>query len=170
MASVGPLEAWWSKKARMSARRRHRVRPSWAISSSPAGTPRRTESIKPGHRAFPAAAVRVSVGGDDLLIDHICEFDGEVFLGVEHGGQAVVLAGRKAAGCGCGRCAPPAYNGSPVSPRRPRVCCWMRWRHRSSEAPARATTWNGLCRYRHNPFYAEVRIMPMWVGRGWSGR
>ena len=34
MASVGPLEAWWSKKARMSTRRRHRVRPSWAISSS----------------------------------------------------------------------------------------------------------------------------------------
>jgi putative transposase len=25
MASVGPLEAWWSKKARMSARRRHGV-------------------------------------------------------------------------------------------------------------------------------------------------
>ena len=33
MASVGPLEAWWSKKARMSPRRRHRVR-ELAISSS----------------------------------------------------------------------------------------------------------------------------------------
>ena len=27
MASVGPLEVWWSKKARMSSRRRARVRP-----------------------------------------------------------------------------------------------------------------------------------------------
>jgi len=45
MASVGPLEAWWSKKAKMSVRRRHSVRPSWAISSSPAGTPRRIEAI-----------------------------------------------------------------------------------------------------------------------------
>jgi predicted Zn-dependent protease with MMP-like domain len=34
MASVGPLEAWSSKKARMSTRRRHRERPGWAISSS----------------------------------------------------------------------------------------------------------------------------------------
>jgi hypothetical protein len=45
MASVGPLEAWWSKKASTSARRRHRVRPSWAISSNPVGTPRRIEPI-----------------------------------------------------------------------------------------------------------------------------
>ena len=30
--------------------------------------------------------------------------------------------------------------------------------------PGQATTWKGLCRYRHNPFYAEVRIMPMWGG------
>ena len=45
MASVGPLETWWSKKARMSARRRDSVRPSWAISSNPAGTPRRIDSI-----------------------------------------------------------------------------------------------------------------------------
>jgi hypothetical protein len=29
---------------------------------------------------------------------------------------------------------------------------------------AQPTTWNGFCRYRHNPFYAEVRIMPMWGG------
>ena len=101
MASVGPLEAWWSKKARMSARRRHRVRPSWAISSSRRA--RRGGSIdQPGHRVLPAAAVRVSVGGDDLLIDHIGDLDGEVFLGVEHAGQAVVLAGGKQLDAGAG--------------------------------------------------------------------
>ncbi len=37
-------------KATMSSRRRHRVRPSWAISSRPAGTPRRMELIRPSPR------------------------------------------------------------------------------------------------------------------------
>ena len=59
MASLGPLEAWRPKKARMSSRRRYRVRPSWAISSNPGGTPRRIEAGQRDHCALAAAPVGV---------------------------------------------------------------------------------------------------------------
>jgi len=35
-----------------------------------------------GHRLFPAAAVGVSVRGDDLSIDHVGDLHGEVLVGV----------------------------------------------------------------------------------------
>lgn len=95
MASVGPLEAWWSKNARMSWRRRHRVRPRWATSSSPAGTPRRIESITAARSRLPRRRLGSPVGGDDLLIDHVGHLHGVVLIGVEHAGQAVMLAGRE---------------------------------------------------------------------------
>jgi hypothetical protein len=38
MASVGPLEAWWSKKARMSLRRRRRVQPN-SVGTGPIPAP-----------------------------------------------------------------------------------------------------------------------------------
>ena len=39
-----------------------------------------------------------------------------------------------------------------------------RRRSSSSALVAQPTTWKGLCRYRHNPFYVDVRIMPMSGG------
>jgi hypothetical protein len=47
-------------------------------------------------------AVGIGVGGDDLLVDHIGDFDGEVFLGVERGGQPFVLPGREQLDAGSG--------------------------------------------------------------------
>ena len=92
MASVGPLEAWWSKKARMSARRRDRVRPSWAISSNPVGTPRRIDSISLVIAFLPRRRFGIGVGGDDFLIDQPGDLDREVFVAVKHLGQPGVLA------------------------------------------------------------------------------
>jgi hypothetical protein len=91
----------------MSWRRRHRVRPSWAISSSPAGTPRRIESITAGQGSFAAAPIRVSVGGDDLLIDHVGDLDRDVLVGVKHAGQPMVLAHRQQLDSGAGNAPDP---------------------------------------------------------------
>ena len=44
----------------------------------------------------------MGVGGDDFLIDHVCHLDRDVFLGVEHAGQPVMLAGRKQLRAGAG--------------------------------------------------------------------
>src|SRR6185503_11404136 len=101
MASVGPLEAWWSKNARMSARRRHRVRPSWAISSNPAGT--RGGSSRSAWSSRPCRApVGIGVGSDDLLINQPGDLDREVLLAVERLGEAGVLAGREQLDSGAG--------------------------------------------------------------------
>ena len=53
---------------------------------------------QPGHRQFAGAPVRVGVGGDDLLVDHVGDLDGDVLVGVEHAAQPVVLAGREQLG------------------------------------------------------------------------
>ena len=102
MASVGPLEAWWSKKARMS----------WG--APPQGAAELGDLLQPGghaaadgvdqcgHRAFPATPVGVGVGGDDLLVDHVGDLDPEVFVGVQHAGQPVVLARREQLKAGAG--------------------------------------------------------------------
>ena len=92
MASVGPLEAWWSKKARMSARRRDRVRPSWAISSNPGRHATANRFDQSGHCLLAATPVRIGVGGDDFLIDQPGDLDREVFVAVKHLGQPGVLA------------------------------------------------------------------------------
>jgi hypothetical protein len=43
-------------------------------------------------------------------------------------------------------------------------------RRTSSNAfTAQATTWNGLSRRRDNPFYGDLRIMPMWSTFGLVG-
>src|SRR6478672_12543031 len=102
MASVGPLEAWWSKNARMSARRRHRVRPSWATSSQSGRYPASDRVDQPGHCSLTAAPVGIGVGGDDLLIDQPGELDGEVLVGVENAGEAGVLASREQLQAGAG--------------------------------------------------------------------
>jgi hypothetical protein len=51
---------------------------------------------------LPSAAVRISVGGDDLPVDQPGDLDGEVFVGVEHAGQPGVLAGREQVQAGAG--------------------------------------------------------------------
>ena len=62
---------------------------------------------EPGHRVFAAATVRVGVGGDDLLVDQPGDPDGEVFLGVEHAAESVVLASREQLKTGAGDAANP---------------------------------------------------------------
>ena len=91
--SVGPLEAWWSKKARMSARRRDRVRPSWAISSGQSGRHATANRFDQScHCLLAATPVRIGVGGDDFLIDQPGDLDREVLVAVKHLGQPRVLA------------------------------------------------------------------------------
>ena len=60
-----------------------------------------------GHGLFAAAPVGIGVGGDDLLVDQPGDPDGEVFLGVEHPGQSVVLARREQLKTGAGDTANP---------------------------------------------------------------
>jgi len=64
MASVGPLLApGWVNQARMSSRRRCRVRPSWASPSRPAGTPAESFDV-PGHGGLAEGLVGIAVGGE----------------------------------------------------------------------------------------------------------
>ncbi len=53
-----------------------------------------------------------------------------------------------------------AHDGSADRPRRPLFCWERRWRTAVSVSLASLTRWKGLCRRRHNPFYAEVLVMP----------
>jgi hypothetical protein len=62
---------------------------------------------QPGHGLFAAAAVGIGVGGDDLLVDQPGDPDGEVFLGVEHAAESVVLASREQLTTGAGDAANP---------------------------------------------------------------
>jgi hypothetical protein len=48
------------------------------------------------------AAVGVSVGGDDLLIDQPRDFDREMLVGVENAAEAGVLAGGEQLQAGAG--------------------------------------------------------------------
>jgi hypothetical protein len=57
---------------------------------------------QPAHRLLAGAAVGVGVGGDDLLVDHVGHLDRDVFVGVEHAGQPVVLARREKVCAGAG--------------------------------------------------------------------
>jgi hypothetical protein len=136
MASVGPLEAWWSKKAKMSSRRRARVRPSWAISSQFGRHAAPDRVDQRGHGFLAAAPVRVAIGGNDLLIDQPGDLDREVFLGVEHASQPSVLTCGEQLESGTGDTPDAVERITSVCQHRPKVCCWRRWRIKSSLAPA----------------------------------
>ena len=89
------------------------------VAAAPQGAAELGDLVEPGghgasdrldqrcHRAFTATAVRVGVGGDDLLVDHIRDLDGEVLLDVEHAGQAVVLASGEQLQAGSGEAPDP---------------------------------------------------------------
>jgi hypothetical protein len=71
---------------------------------------------QPGHCVFAAAAIRVGVGGDDLLIDQPGDFHGEVFVDIEHAGQPGVLAGGEQLDAGAGDAADVGLWRPPGSP------------------------------------------------------
>jgi hypothetical protein len=90
------------------------------------------------HRLLATTTVSIGIGGDDLLINQLGDADREVLISVEHTAEAGVLACKEQLQAGAGD-APDPIQRIPVCPRYP-GCCQMRWRIRSSLAPASATT------------------------------
>ena len=116
---------------------------------------------QPGHELTALGPVGFAVGGDHALIDGPGGFDLDVLIDGEQRVEAcALLVGEQvAASVQDPPCAVEGVGGAAA------VAVEVLLGAASApveRVPARRTTWNGLCRRRHNAFYAEVLVMPMW--------
>ena len=140
------------------------------ISLSTAGTSWLTESIKLMHQLLALATVGFAVGGDHPLVDAPGRLNLDVLIEGEQVDEAVRLHVGEQPGAG--------VQGTPGGVERVALAAAVAVDglldpapHLSSASPASRTTWKGLCRGRHNPFYADVLVMPMSARKpcaGWA--
>lgn len=92
MASVGPLEAWWSKKRQHvgAAAPQGAAQLCQFLKRGGHAVPQRVDDC--GHHGLAATPVRLAVGGDDALVDAPGDDDGEVVVVVEHRGEPGLLS------------------------------------------------------------------------------